>query len=185
MAAVQRIYVTISLQPQTEGGATEYMPVTRYIERTEQKLACPAHGHTSNVASPTKKPCVRQSRNLEIFGALVRSLSSRYLPHARLDTFRMLICAVAYAISRCDSDYYGLSAYYSLLWPVVLSPLQYIRRTTEGKGRRKSIDQRRVDVSTGVSKVSCNEMCVSVRRSVCRSVDVFFIWVCRCSVLKR
>ena len=111
MAAVQRIYVTISLQPQTEGGATEYMPVTRYIERTEQKLACPAHGHTSNVASPTKKPCVRQSRNLEIFGALVRSLSSRYLPHARLDTFRMLICAVAYAISRCDSDY-GLSAYY-------------------------------------------------------------------------
>jgi len=39
------------------------------------------------------------------------------------------------------------------------------------------IDQRRVDVSTGISKFSCNEMCVSVRRSV--------YWVCRCSVLQR
>ena len=39
MAAAQNTYVTISLQPQTEGGATGYMPVTRYIERTEHKLA--------------------------------------------------------------------------------------------------------------------------------------------------
>ena len=30
-----------------------------------------------------------------------------------------------------------------------------------------------------------NKMCVSVCRSVGRSVAVFFIWVCRCSVLKR
>jgi len=32
------------------------------------------------------------------------------------------------------------------------------------------IDQRRVDVSTGISNVSCKEMCVSVGRSVCRRV---------------
>ena len=32
--------------------------------------------------------------------------------------------------------------------------------------QERIIDQRRVDVSTGVSKVSCNEMCVSVGRSV-------------------
>ena len=37
---------------------------------------------------------------------------------------------------------------------------------------RTKIDQRRCDVSPGISKVSCNEMCVGV--CVCRSVDVFF-----------
>ena len=35
------------------------------------------------------------------------------------------------------------------------------------------IDQRRVDVSTGISNVSCKEMCVCVGLSVGRSVDVF------------
>ena len=45
------------------------------------------------------------------------------------------------------------------------------------KGRKliysgPEIDQRRVDVSTGISKVSCNEMCVSVGRSVRPSVGL-------------
>ena len=43
------------------------------------------------------------------------------------------------------------------------------------------IDQRRVDVSAGISNVSCNEMCVSVGLSVGRSVcrRVFYLGVQR------
>ena len=49
----------------------------------------------------------------------------------------------------------------------------------------KIIDQRRIDVSTASSNVPCKEMCLIVSRSVGRSVGVFTIWVCRCSVLRR
>ena len=52
-----------------------------------------------------------------------------------------------------------------LLCPVPTRPYAH-----DHAPEHNQIDQRRVDVSTGISKVSCNDMCVSVRLSVCRSV---------------
>jgi len=43
------------------------------------------------------------------------------------------------------------------------------------------IDQRRVDVSAGISNVSCNEMCVSVGLSVGRSVGLSTCFLSGCA----
>ena len=52
--------------------------------------------------------------------------------------------------------------------------------------RGHPIDQRKVDVSTGISNVSCKKICVSVCVCVCVCAcsDWLMLWVCRGSVLR-